>query len=183
MWRLYIPVSAILIVPIVHFSNGIPFEQISLVKILKPIKHITMTLVKNNPVYFGNLFDELFNQFPANWGKDAQGTFNAVPANIHETKEGYHVELNAPGRNKEDFKVNLENGLLTISFEKKEETENKDYKTIRKEFNYPSFKRSFSLDEKINTAGIQAKYENGILKVYLPKKEEVVANPQQISIQ
>ena len=142
-----------------------------------------MTLVKNNPVYFGNLFDELFNQFPANWGKDAQGTFNAVPANIHETKEGYHVELNAPGRNKEDFKVNLENGLLTISFEKKEETENKDYKTIRKEFNYRSFKRSFSLDEKINTAGIQAKYENGILKVYLPKKEEVVVNPQQINIQ
>jgi HSP20 family protein len=91
--------------------------------------------------------------------------------------------LNAPGRNKEDFKINLENGLLTISFEKKEEIENKDYKTIRKEFAYRSFKRSFSLDEKINTSGIQAKYENGILKVYLPKKEEVVVNPQQINIQ
>lgn len=142
-----------------------------------------MTLVKNNPVYFGNLFDELFNQFPANWGKDTQHPLSSVPANIHETKEGYHVELNAPGRNKEDFKVNLENGLLTISYEKKEEAENKDYKTIRKEFGFRSFKRSFSLDEKINTAGILAKYENGILKVYLPKKEEVVVNPQQISIQ
>lgn len=142
-----------------------------------------MTLVKNNPVYFGNLFDELFNQFPATWGKDVQNTLNSVPANIHETKEGYHVELNAAGRNKEDFKVNLENGLLTISFEKKTEPENKEYKTIRKEFTQHSFKRSFSLDEKINTAGIQAKYENGILKIYLPKKEEVVVNPQQISIQ
>jgi HSP20 family protein len=142
-----------------------------------------MTFVKNNPVHFGNLFDELINQIPANWGKDAQNTFTSVPANIHETKEGYHVELNAPGRNKEDFKINLENGLLTISFEKKEEIENKDYKTIRKEFAYRSFKRSFSLDEKINTSGIQAKYENGILKVYLPKKEEVVVNPQQINIQ
>ena len=142
-----------------------------------------MTIVKNNPVYFGNLFDELFNQFPANWGKDAQNSISSIPANIHETKEGYHVELNAPGRNKEDFKVNLENGLLTISFEKKEEPGNKDYKTIRKEFGYNSFKRSFSLDEKINTAGILAKYENGILKVYLPKKEEVVVSPQQISIQ
>ncbi len=142
-----------------------------------------MTFVKNTPVHFGNLFDELFNQIPANWGKDVQNTFSSVPANIHETKEGYHVELSAPGRNKEDFKVNLENGLLTISFEKKEETENTDYKTIRKEFTHRSFKRSFSLDEKINTAGIQAKYENGILKVYLPKKEEVVVNPQQINIQ
>jgi HSP20 family protein len=142
-----------------------------------------MTFVKNNPIYFGNLFDELFTQFPATWGKDAQNALQSVPANIHETKEGYHVELNAAGRNKEDFKINLENGLLTISFEKKTESENKEYKTIRKEFVQHSFKRSFSLDEKINTAGIQAKYENGILKVYLPKKEEVVVNPQQISIQ
>lgn len=142
-----------------------------------------MTIVKNNPVYFGNLFDELFNQFPASWGKDAQNSVGSIPANIHETKEGYHVELNAPGRNKEDFKVNLEHGLLTISFEKLEEPVNKDYKTIRKEFGYNSFKRSFSLDEKINTAGILAKYENGILKVYLPKKEAVVVTPQEISIQ
>lgn len=142
-----------------------------------------MTFVKNNPVYFGNLLNELVNQFPASWGKDVQHSISTVPANIHETKEGYQVELNAPGRNKEDFKLNLENGLLTISFEKKEETGDKDYKTIRKEFGYNSFKRSFSLDEKINTAGILAKYENGILKLFLPKKEEVIVSPQQISIQ
>ena len=141
-----------------------------------------MTLVKNNPVYFGNLFDELFNQFPATWGKDAQNGFTTVPANIHETKDGYHVEISAPGRKKEDFRINLENGLLTISFEKKETTENKEYKTIRKEFSLRSFKRSFSLDEKINTSGIQAKYENGVLKIYLPKKEEAAIAPQQIAI-
>ena len=141
-----------------------------------------MTLVKNNPVHFGNLFDELFNQLPATWGKDAQNGLASVPVNIHETKEGYHLEVNAPGRSKEDFKINLENGLLTISFEKKEETENKEYKTIRKEFSYRSFKRSFSLDDKINAAGIQAKYDNGVLKLYLPKKDEVIVTPQQISI-
>lgn len=141
-----------------------------------------MTLVKNNPVYFGNLFDELLNQFPATWGKDAQNGFSSVPANIHETKDGFHVELSAPGRNKEDFKINLDNGLLTISFEKKEEAENKEYKTIRKEFGLRSFKRSFNLDDKINTGGIQAKYENGVLKLYLPKKEEVAVAPQQIAI-
>lgn len=141
-----------------------------------------MSLVKNNPVYFGNLFEELFNQFPANWGKDTQTALNAVPVNIHETKDGFHLELNAPGRNKEDFKIAIENNLLTISFEKKEETEQKEYKTIRKEFNYQSFKRSFSVDEKINTAAIQAKYENGVLKLYLPKKEEVIVTPKQIEI-
>jgi HSP20 family protein len=141
-----------------------------------------MTLVKHNPANLGVIFDELFNGFPATWGRDVSNT--AVPAvNIHETNEAYHVELNAPGRNKEDFKVNLEKGLLTISYEKKTEAENKDLKTIRKEFAYSSFKRSFTVDDKINTGGIQAKYENGVLKLYLPKKEEVVVTPQQIAIQ
>lgn len=141
-----------------------------------------MTLVKHNPVLFGNVFDELLNQFPNNWGKDAQTGFSGVPVNIHETKDAYHLELNAPGRKKEDFTINLENGLLTISYDKKETVENKDYKTIRKEFVHRSFKRSFSVDEKINTAGIQAKYEDGVLKVLLPKKEEVIVSPQTITI-
>ena len=102
--------------------------------------------------------------------------------NIHETNEGFHLELNAPGRNKEDFKVNVENGLLTISYEKKESQEQKEYKTIRREFNYRSFKRSFTIDEKINADGIQARYENGVLKLYLPKKEEIKVSPKEISI-
>jgi len=85
--------------------------------------------------------------------------------------------------NKEDFKVNVEKGLLTISYEKKTETENKDYKTHRKEFNVTSFKRSFNIDENINVEAIQAKYENGVLKLLLPKKEEVKVLPKEISIQ
>ncbi len=141
-----------------------------------------MTLVKQNPVLFGNVFNELFNQLPANWGKDAQTGYAGVPVNIHETKDAYHLELNAPGLKKEDISLNVDNGLLTISYEKKETAENKDYKTIRKEFTMRSFKRSFSLDEKINTAGIQAKYEDGVLKLLLPKKEEVIATPQTIAI-
>ncbi len=141
-----------------------------------------MTLVKHNPANLSVLFDELLSGFPANWGRDTHHT--TVPAaNIHETKEAFHVELNAPGRNKEDFKINLDKGLLTIGYEKQTEAENKDYKTIRKEFSYSSFKRSFSVDEKINAAGIQAKYENGVLKIYLPKKEEVIVEPQKIAIQ
>lgn len=142
-----------------------------------------MIHVKNNPANLGIFFDELLTNFPANWGKDTQGNSIVPPTNINETNEGYHVEVSAPGRNKEDFNLNVEKNLLTISFEKKEESENKTYKTIRKEFTYGSFKRSFSLDEKINTAGIQAKYELGVLKVFLPKKEEVIVTPQKIAIQ
>lgn len=141
-----------------------------------------MTLVKHNPANLGIFFDELITNFPSTWGKDANPAISAPATNIHETNDAYHVELSAPGRNKEDFTISVEKGFLTIGFEKKAETENKDHKTIRREFSLAGFKRSFSLDEKINTTGIQAKYENGILKVYLPKKEDVVVAPQKIAI-
>ncbi|MBC7652780.1 MAG: Hsp20/alpha crystallin family protein [Deinococcales bacterium] len=141
-----------------------------------------MTFVKKHPSNINYLFDEIINGFPANWGKDQfQNTF-APAANIHETKDGFHVELNVPGRNKEDFKVTIENGLLTIAFEQKEVAENNDYKTLRREFSFKSFKRSFSIDEKINAEGVQAKYDNGILKLLLPKKEEVKIAPKEIAI-
>ena len=142
-----------------------------------------MTIIKHNPKVYSNLFDEFFNNFPSNWGRDVETNWSTVPVNIHETEEGFHLELNAPGRNKEDFNINVENGLLTISFETKEETEKTDYKTIRREFSYTNFKRSFSLDEKVNAEAIQAKYENGVLKLFLPKKEEVKVAAKQITIQ
>lgn len=140
-----------------------------------------MTFVKQ-PTQVNSLFDELFNNFPANWGRDYSNQVGNPKVNIHETAEGYHLELIAAGRNKEDFKVNIEKDLLTISFEKKEIEENKDYKTIRKEFTLNSFKRSFSLDDKIQADAIQAKYENGILKLYLPKKEQIKQAPKEITI-
>ena len=142
-----------------------------------------MTLVKinKNQPSFNSLFDGFFNDFPAAAGKD----WNAAvpPVNVTETPEAYHLELSVPGKNKEDFKVNIENGLLTISFEKKEEVKNEGVKSIRKEFSYQSFKRSFSLDEKIDAENIQAKYENGLLKFSLPKKEQIKAATKQIEIQ
>jgi HSP20 family protein len=127
-----------------------------------------------------SIFDELFNSLPSNFE-----TVNSTvaPVNISEDEQGFTLELNVPGRNKEDFKLNVENGLLTISHEKKEEAENKAQKFVRKEFTYSSFKRSFTLDEKINAEAIEAKYENGILRIALPKKEEVKNTPKQISIQ
>lgn len=141
-----------------------------------------MTLVKfnNRPVPgFNGLFNEFFNEFPSLHSEYS----SAVPVNVTETADAYHLELNAPGRNKEDFQVNIENGLLTISYEKKEEVKNEDVKSVRREFTYKSFKRSFSLDEKIDAENIQAKYENGLLKFYLPKKEQAKEVKKQISIQ
>jgi HSP20 family protein len=142
-----------------------------------------MTLVKinKNQPSFNNLLDGFFNDFPAVAAKDWNTAL--PPVNVTESPEAYHLELSVPGRNKEDFKVNIDNGLLTISFEKKEEVKNEGVKSIRKEFSYQSFKRSFSLDEKIDAEKIQAKYENGLLKFSLPKKEQVKAATKQIEIQ
>lgn len=137
--------------------------------------------VNNRPMHrtFNALFDEFFNEFPARFESRLQ-----VPAvNILENDEAYIMELNVPGRNKEDFQISLENGLLTVSFEKKEENKADGPKVIRREFSYQSFKRSFNLDEKIDTDNIQAKYENGILVLTLPKKEEAKPMKKEINVQ
>ncbi|MDF2187754.1 Hsp20/alpha crystallin family protein [Paraflavitalea sp. CAU 1676] len=143
-----------------------------------------MTLVKfnNRPAnrVFNSVFDDLFNQIPATWKDSA---LHNPPVNIHETPDAYHVELSAAGLSKEDFQVKVEEGLLTISFEKKEETKNEEYKTVRREFVQRSFKRSFSVDENIDVENIQAKYDQGVLKLHLPKKEQPKASVKQINIQ
>lgn len=141
-----------------------------------------MTIIKQNPRVYSNFIDELFNTIPQTWNKDFQTTWSTVPVNIYEGSEGYHVDLNAPGRSKEDFKLSIDKDQLTISFEKKEEAEKNDFKAVRTEFNLSSFKRVFTLDEKVNADAIEAKYENGILKIYLPKKEVIEITPKQISI-
>lgn len=143
-----------------------------------------MTLVKvHNPVQknINTFFDELFNELPA-FGKTINNLFTPA-VNIVETADAYHLELNAPGRKKEDFNITVDKGLLTISYEKKEEMKSEDVKVVRREFNYQSFKRSFSVDDKINTEAIEAKYEDGLLKLLLPKVAEVKAAAKQISIQ
>jgi HSP20 family protein len=148
----------------------------------------TMTHVKfnNRPLAksIDSLFDELIGNFPATWNNELKNlSFNSPAANIHETNEAYHLELIAPGRNKEDFKINIENGVLSIGFEKKDENKTEGYKTIRREFSYQSFKRSFNLDENVDTENIQAKYDNGVLKLLLPKKEQPKPSAKQINIQ
>ncbi len=140
-----------------------------------------MTLVKQNYRSADQLFNEFFNQFPATPGKETG--LNKPPVNIHESADAFHVELVAPGLKKEDFKVSVEKDLLTISYEKKTAAETKDQKTHRREFSFNSFKRSFNIDEQIDADKIEAKYDNGVLILSLPKKEEVKAQPKEIAIQ
>ncbi|MGZ5246199.1 MAG: Hsp20/alpha crystallin family protein [Flavitalea sp.] len=127
---------------------------------------------------FPDLFDAIFQPAIEN---RANG-LSHPPTNVLENKDGFILEMNAPGRNKEDFNILIEKNLLTIRFEEKKEQPNPEQKLIRKEFSLKSFKRSFSLDDQIDSQSIQAKYENGILKLWLPKKEEKKESVKQITI-
>ncbi len=146
-----------------------------------------MTLVKvNNPLNksFDGLMNELFNELPVTFGKSLrEDVLHFPPANIVEKADSYHIELAAPGMEKTDFNVKLDGKVLTISAEKTEEKNVENEKIIRKEFSYKSFKRSFTVDEKIDGGNITAKYENGILKLELPKKEEIKNSAKDITIQ
>ena len=107
-----------------------------------------------------------------------------VPAvNITETKDEYLVSLAAPGLKKDDFKISLEGNMLTISSEKEEHKEESDKKFTRQEYSYSSFSRSFTLPEEINQEKIGAKYEDGVLKLSLPRKEEAkISLAKQIAV-
>jgi HSP20 family protein len=131
-----------------------------------------MTTLKQDPYIFGNLMDDFFP------------TPNAYypPVNILENEQGYNIELKVPGIKKEEINIQIEKGLLVISYQHSVSKESKTEKWIKREFSTKSFKRTFSLDEKINTEGIDAKMDNGILNLSLPLKEQSVAPKKIISI-
>ena len=146
-----------------------------------------MTLVKRN----GNLlnplpllFDDFFNRDLFNWGNsNFSGTNTTVPAvNIKETAENYEVEVAAPGMTKNDFKVELDGNSLTISSEKSHQNnEREDERYSRKEFSYQSFQRTFTLKKDVvDIDKINAKYENGLLQLRIPKKEEAKQKPPRL---
>ena len=145
-----------------------------------------MTLVKvNNPLNrtFDGMMKDFFNEFPTTLGKTLrEDILHFPPVNIVDKAEAYHLEMSVPGFEKSDFNVKLENNILTISTEKSDENTESTDKLIRKEFSYKSFKRSFTIEEKIDDENISARYENGILKLALPKKEIAKAGAKEINI-
>ena len=108
---------------------------------------------------------------------DRDGSFMLPDVNIIENGKDFKIELAAPGLEKKDFKIEVQDGMLNISAEKEEEREEKDMNYRRREFSYSSFSRSFTLPENSITDKIDAKYENGILRLSLPKKEVTVSKP------
>lgn len=108
----------------------------------------------------------------------------SVPAvNITENKESYEVSLAVPGLKKDDFKIDVDGNMLTIRSEKEESKEEKERTFTRKEYNYSSFSRSFTLPEEVNKEKIEARYEDGVLKLTLPRKEEAKKNTaKQIAV-
>jgi len=131
-----------------------------------------------------NFVDDLFASFPVFNGSEASQQWRGfVPVNISETDKTYIIEIVAPGFEKADFKISVDEQILTISAEKTSELKEENKKQIRKEHSYRSFKRSFTLDEKTDVAGIDAKYVNGILTLSIPKKEEVKPVVKEINIQ
>ena len=139
-----------------------------------------MNLIKKNTVPFPSIIDELFKP---DWLGGMQNFNTNVPAvNIKETDLSFGIELAAPGKKKEDFNIEIDHNVLTISSEEKEEKEEKDNdgKYTRKEFSYSSFRRSFTLPETVNSDAIQANYETGVLHLVLPKREEALPKPKRL---
>ena len=145
-----------------------------------------MTLVKfngnngNNSLMPGlnDVFDSIFND---TFFSDR--LVNRVPAvNIMESAESYHIEMASPGLKKEDFKINIDHNVLSVSVEKEQDTNSDNRTYSKREYSYSSFVRSFTLPDMADSARIEASYEDGVLKIAIAKKEEAKTITRQIEI-
>lgn len=125
------------------------------------------------------LFQDNLNRFFTDdfWSRSSSGS--KLPVNLKETDKNFQMEVIAPGLKKDDFNIEVKDNLLTISYENKEEQrqENEEEGWLRQEYQMESFSRSFTMDDTIDISNISAKYNEGVLKLVLPKKE----NAQRIS--
>ncbi len=126
--------------------------------------------------------DEFFNTDFWPSFLDVNTRYSVPAVNILEEDNEYRIEVIAPGIDKKDVKINLEDDVLTISSERKEENEEKNKHYMRREFNYTAFSRSFVVPEEVDAEKISAEHKNGILTLHLPKKEEVVKKTQKREI-
>jgi HSP20 family protein len=138
-----------------------------------------MNLIKRNSnLILPSLLDEIFKP---DWNGGIQNFNTSVPlVNIKESETGFKLELFAPGLKKEDFNIEIDQRMLSISSEIQTETEEDNETYSRKEFSYTSFKRTFNLPETVNFDAIEANYENGILSLRLPKREEALPKPKRL---
>jgi len=140
------------------------------------------TLIKRNSNLFPtapSFFDDFFTRDVFDWSNTNKAYGVSMPAvNIKENENAFEVEVAVPGLKKEDFKIELDKDVLTVSSEKESQEEKNEENFRRKEFSYSSFKRTFSLPEnKVDGEKVAAKYEDGVLYINLPKREEVKPKP------
>lgn len=146
-----------------------------------------MTLVKFNPFFpavskdLDQAVTDFFNRPIGSVFKD-EIPFNTPAVNIHESDKGYAVSLAAPGLEKDDFVVDVENGILNISVEKEQKELPEGVKATRKEFSYYKFKHSFTLPEDVDSSKIKAEYQNGVLNIDLPRKATKVLKAKKIQV-
>ena len=139
---------------------------------------LTRTKSDNNLPLLSSWIDEFFNrELPSAFSQNFNSGMSLPKVNIRETADEYFVEMAVPGMKKSDFKIEINNQNLLISTEKKEEKEETGDNYTRREFGYSSFQRSFSLPESIDDEKIKANYNDGILNVHLPKREEAKQKP------
>ncbi len=142
---------------------------------MMPMMRRRSTLPSIVDEFFG---DDLWNRF-----FDDTESVTVPSVNIKEGKDEYAIEVAAPGFDKKDFRIDLNNNVLEISSEKEVKEENKDEKVMRREFRYSSFKRTFTLPDTVDTEKIKASYKDGILSISVPKRDEAKVKPTiQIAI-
>lgn len=137
-----------------------------------------MSIVKRNNLFFPSLINDFIGP---DWFGGTEKWNPSVPAvNIKDNTDGFELELAVPGMKKDDFTVEVDNDVLTISSEIESEKEEKDENYTRKEFSFTSFKRAFTLPDTVDGSKIDAKYKDGILKLTLPKKQEALPKPKRL---
>ena len=144
-----------------------------------------MVKTQFSPNTFNGFIEEIFNGNSPRFFRDqpAHENWNHIPVNIKETEAAFSIDVVAPGINKEDFSIQVNDKTLTIGFELKENDQKDETKWVRKEYKVRSFKRSFTLGDKVDAEKIAASYNQGILNLELPKKEAAIATNRTINIQ
>lgn len=126
-------------------------------------------------------FDNDLMRMPAQIGRQLMRNMPAT--NIRENEREYTIELAAPGMAKDDFAIDVDEGMLTISSQKEEDSTKEEDNFTRREYNYSSFSRSFRLPEGVSPDEIKARYEEGVLKIAVPKREETGSNRKRVNIE
>ena len=137
-----------------------------------------MNLIRKQPPFFASLIDDFIN---TDWNLKVPTFSGTVPAvNIKELDSQFEIELAVPGMKKDDFEIEVEDGVLSISSTQEEEQVNEKGKFTRREFSYSSFRRSFTLPDSVNPTKIDATYKEGVLLVLLPKHKEAQPQPKKL---